>query len=206
MSTRQPPRPSAGLSLYRVGLHHPLIKAEPARPRGATGKRARASRVRGPCPQREDDQPAPKRRRTRRGTGGSRSGSNSHDALLSIAAAAATEGGGVKSEPQRQGAGLRVLYAASEESKDRPAPAAAAEQPSYNAADAARVRALIARLGMSQTEVASACGVKEGVLSKWLNGRLTHLPSVLKAGAAAMRWHQENKDRPTLAAAAGPPP
>ena len=43
--------------------------------------------------------------------------------------------------------------------KRRKKPVAAAEPPPYNAADAARVRALVARLGLTQREVASACGV-----------------------------------------------
>ena len=50
---------------------------------------------------------------------------------------------------------------------------------------------------MSQAEVGSACGVPQSVLSKWLRGTQTHQLSVLRAGAAAMRWHQDNKDRPT---------
>ena len=82
-----------------------------------------------------------------------------------------------------------------QENKDRPTPAAAAEPPPYNAADAARVRALIARLGVTQREVASVCGVSKGGLSNWLGGRDTRTPRVLKVGAAAMRWHHENKGR-----------
>ena len=93
------------------------------------------------------------------------------------------------------------------QNEGRPTPTAAmAVPPPYNAAEAARARALIARLGLTQAEVASACGVKAIALSCWLGGRDTHTPGVLKAGAAAMRWHQKNKDRPTPVATAEPPP
>ena len=63
--------------------------------------------------------------------------------------------------------------------------------------DAARVRALITRLGMTQKQVAMACGVSSGNLGKWLRGIDTHQPAMFEAGAAAMRWHEATKDRPT---------
>ena len=44
-------------------------------------------------------------------------------------------------------------------------------------------------------EWASACGVKPGALSHWLSGGQMRTPQVLEAGAAAMRWHEENKGR-----------
>ena len=74
----------------------------------------------------------------------------------------------------------------------RPTPVAAQLAP-YNADDAARVRALMARLGVTQAEVARAGGVSDGALWQWLRGRHTHRPSTLKAGAAAMTWHAANK-------------
>ena len=74
-----------------------------------------------------------------------------------------------------------------EANQGRPTPAP------YNAADAARVRALMARLGVKQAEVARAYGVGHSRLSLWLRGRDTHLLSVLKAGVAAMRWHEGNQ-------------
>ena len=84
------------------------------------------------------------------------------------------------------------------ENKDRPRPTPSAKPPPYNAADTVRVRALITRLGVSQAKVARAaraCGVRGGALSNWLCGRDTHMPSVLKAGTAALRWHEQNKGR-----------
>ena len=53
----------------------------------------------------------------------------------------------------------------------------------------------MARLGVTQREVARACGVQSGALSKWLLGRHARTPQVLEAGAAATRWHEENKGR-----------
>ena len=95
-----------------------------------------------------------------------------------------------------------------QENKDRPTPVPPAEPPPYNAADAARVGALMARVGAlmarlkaTQSEVARACGMQSGALSHWLRGRQTRTPSV----APAVRWRQQNKDRPTPAAAAEPP-
>ena len=82
-----------------------------------------------------------------------------------------------------------------QKNKGRPTPTAAAGPPPYTAADAARVRALIARLEMSQVKVARACRVNQSALSDWLGGRNTQKPSVLKAGVAAMQWHHENKAR-----------
>ena len=80
-----------------------------------------------------------------------------------------------------------------EENQGRPTPGPSAEPLPYNAADAARVRALMARLGVKQKELARACGVKKSGLSHWLRGIDTHMPSVIKAGAAAMRWHEGNQ-------------
>ena len=69
-------------------------------------------------------------------------------------------------------------------------------------ANAARVRALMVRLRLREVDVASAIGVSAGALSHWLGGRHTTTPSTLRAGAAAMRWFEENKGRPTSAAPA----
>ena len=45
---------------------------------------------------------------------------------------------------------------------------------------------LVARLGVTQWEVASECGLTPAGLSNWLTGRQVRKPAVLKAGAAAM--------------------
>ena len=86
-----------------------------------------------------------------------------------------------------------------DENKDSPTRAAAPPPPPYSASDAARVKALMARLRLSQADVARAIGESSNsALSKWLGGRNTRRPHVLRVGAAAMRWFEENKDRPTL--------
>ena len=46
----------------------------------------------------------------------------------------------------------------------------------------------------TQWGVAVARGVPSEDLGKWLRGIGTHLPAVVKAGAAVMRWHAQNKD------------
>merc|ERR1711995_217346 len=81
-----------------------------------------------------------------------------------------------------------------------PPPAPAPQSAPYNADDAARVRALMGQLGVSQAEVARAGGVSGSTLWDWLNGRRTQTPSVVEAGAAAMAWHAANHREPT------PPP
>ena len=65
-----------------------------------------------------------------------------------------------------------------------------------NAAGAMRVEGLIARLGTTHKQVATASGVMSGDLTKWLCGIDTHQPAVFEAGAAATLWHAQNKDRP----------
>ena len=97
-----------------------------------------------------------------------------------VLAAAATAG-----RPRRR--------VAANEGRPTPAPPAAAQLAPYNADDAARVRALMARLGVPQAEVARATVANHRALSNWLCGRATHTPSTLKASTAAMAWHAANK-------------
>ena len=192
---------AAGLGLFRVGG---VACADDRRVKVELGS-SDATRTGGPRPPsrhgrrrarpQRGDEPAPKRAKS----GGSR------DALLAIAAAAAAAPTAapdvVKWEPRRGPVlvgGLLALCAASSSSsssssssENRPAPPAPRPDNTYDAADAVRVRALMGRLGVTQAEVRRACGAGSGGLWAWLNGRDTQRPGVLKAGAAAMRWHEE---------------
>ena len=70
-------------------------------------------------------------------------------------------------------------------SKTTPAPSAT--PPPYSAADAARVRALIAGLGLSQAEVGRAFGAEATGLSLWLRGIDSHLPSPGRGANSAVQ-------------------
>ena len=102
-------------------------------------------------------------------------------------------------QPAVQDAGAKAVrwY---EQNKNRPTPTASAiaAPPPYDVADAKRVKALIARLRVTQADVARESSGDGGRFSQWLNGRNVHREATLKAGAAAMRWYEANKDRPPL--------
>ena len=93
----------------------------------------------------------------------------------------------------KAGAAAMAWFAAN---KGRPAPL---DPRHCNVYDAARVRTLMARLDVSQVEVARACGVGPDSLDDWLRSKNAQCLFVRKAGAAAMAWHAANEGRPTPA-------
>jgi len=67
-----------------------------------------------------------------------------------------------------------------------------------------KVKELIGRLGKGQSQAAQSMRVSETSLSHWLRGYKLSMPSVIKAGQAALRWYTANKDAKAATAKAAP--
>ena len=69
-----------------------------------------------------------------------------------------------------------------------------------------QVADLMSCLGTSKKKLAQICSLSHPVsLSSWLNGKNTHMPAVLRAGAKAMQWYEANKFRQSPTQQALPP-
>ena len=84
-----------------------------------------------------------------------------------------------------------------EANKDNPSPPEGVASVPYSEEDASKVKILIDRLRISQTQIAQESVVKLSYLSWWLRGENTHRPGVARAGEAALQWFEINKDRPS---------
>ena len=72
--------------------------------------------------------------------------------------------------------------------------------PPYDAAAAAKVHCVMRTIGLNAAEVERECKStsKSGALSQWLQGKRTSQPGVAAAGAAAIAWAANNKNRAPL--------